>query len=294
MPELPEVETIRADLEKNLVGRKITGVQFLWNGILKDTPQELFTKAVTGETIININRRAKNLDIELSNGLYLLFHMKMTGHLIYTDSYWKVDKNGKWEHHEGQKSPLYDPLNQYIRMIFSLDNGKILAFSDLRKFAYLKLLDKEGLEKAYKNYGPEPLSKDFSEEYFGKLLSQKKTAIKTVLMDQENIAGIGNIYADEILFESKVHPLQPANTIPIEKVSAMYQTIRNILAKAVKFRGTSTSDFRDTEGKKGGFGEVLKVYRRTGLPCPNDGTPIKRITVGGRGTHFCPKEQVLE
>jgi formamidopyrimidine-DNA glycosylase len=179
-------------------------------------------------------------------------------------------------------------------MIFYLDNDKILAFSDLRKFAYLRLLDKQGLKKAYQKYGPEPLSKEFTEEYLSRVLSEKKIAIKKLLLDQEKIAGIGNIYADEVLFQAKIHPLQPANTIKPEKVKALYIAIKEILKRAIQFRGTSTSDFRDTEGKKGQFGDILKVYRRTGLPCPNDGTPIKKITVGGRGTHFCPKEQVLE
>lgn len=294
MPELPEVETIRKDLEENLLGRTILGVDFLWEGILKDTPTNLFKKAVTGKEILAVNRRAKNLDIQLSDGLFLLFHMKMTGHLIYTDNSWKVDEKGRWIHHRDETSPLYDPLNQYIRMIFYLDNGKILAFSDLRKFAYLKLLDKKGLESAYAIYGPEPLSNEFNLDYLAKILQSKRTAIKKVLMDQSNIAGIGNIYADEILYTAKIHPLQNANTLTDEDIKNTYAAIKNILRKAVKLRGTSTSDFRDTKGKKGEFGNALKVYRRTGLPCEADGTPIKRIVVGGRGTHFCPKEQVLK
>lgn len=292
MPELPEVETIRTDLEKNIIGKKITDVDFLWEGTLKEMSVTDFKKIVIGKKFVATGRRAKNIYTELEGGVYLLFHMKMTGHLIYTDNCWKVDEKGKWIRHEQKESPMYDPLNQYIRVIFSLSGDKILAFSDLRKFGYLKLLDKEGLKFALSNYGPEPLGKDFTFEYLKDLLSRKSLAIKKVLMDQSLIAGIGNIYADEILFKAKIHPLTSANKFNPSETKKLYDSIKDILTKAIKLRGTSTSDFRDTEGKKGRFGETLSVYRRTGLPCPNDGTPIERIVVGGRGTHFCPLEQV--
>jgi formamidopyrimidine-DNA glycosylase len=292
MPELPEVETIRTDLEKNVVGRTITDVAFLWDGILKDMSSTDFNKIVVGKKFVAIKRRAKNIYVELTDGIFLLFHMKMTGHLIYTDDCWKVDEKGKWIHQAQKESPMYDPLNQYIRMIFYLDNKKILAFSDLRKFAYLKLLDQKGIDAALASYGPEPLGPDFTLKYLTDILGKKKVAIKKVLMDQTQIAGIGNIYADEILFKSKIHPLTAANLLDDKEIKKLHTTIVEILTLAVKMRGTSTSDFRDTEGKKGKFGETLAVYRRTNLPCPNDGTPIKRIVVGGRGTHFCPLEQV--
>jgi formamidopyrimidine-DNA glycosylase len=292
MPELPEVETIKSDLQKNVVGKVITDVNFLWEGILKDMSAADFKKIIIGKKIIAVSRRAKNIYIEVENGIYLLFHMKMTGHLIFTDDCWQVDEKGKWIHQGKKESPMYDPLNQYIRMIFSLDGGKILAFSDLRKFAYVKVLDRGGLDSFLTQYGPEPLLDDFTVEYLTKKFCKKGTAIKKVIMDQSVIAGIGNIYADEILWASKIHPLTPANLLTDAEITELHKNIRKILTKAVKLRGTSTSDFRDTEGKKGEFGQMLNVYRRTGLPCPNDGTPIKRIVVGGRGTHFCPTEQI--
>lgn len=294
MPELPEVETIKNDLEKEIVGKTITGIDFLWAGILKGTPENEFRGNVIGQKIVGVHRRAKNIDIELSNGKYILLHMKMTGHLIVTTGDWKVDKNGKWIEKEGKESPLYDPLNQYIRMIFSLEGGNILAFSDLRKFAYAKLLSREELEKSYAEYGPEPFSKEFTEEYLRDILKGKKTAIKKILMDQKSIAGIGNIYADEILYDAKIHPLTSAEKISEAKTRALHSSIKKILTEAIKLRGTSVSDFRDTSGKMGKYGEVRRVYRRAGLPCASDGTLVKRIVVGGRGTHFCPKEQVLD
>lgn len=288
MPELPEVETIKRDLCDLVVGKKITGVDFLWPGIVKGVEPDIFSQYTVGTTILEVGRRAKSLYIKLDNNWFLLFHMKMTGHLIYTDECWKVDNKGKWVHQGDKESPLYDPLNQYIRLIFRLSNGKILAFSDLRKFAFVKLLNGSELDKALGEYGPEPFDKAFSVEYLKKVFSKKNIAIKKVLMDQQIIAGIGNIYADEILWESKVHPLTKASKLTDQEIEKIRGNTIKILEKSIKLRGTSTSDFRDTAGKKGGFGEELNAYRRTNLPCHRDGTPIKRITVGGRGTHFCP------
>jgi formamidopyrimidine-DNA glycosylase len=288
MPELPEVETIKSDLEKYLVGKKITGVNFLWKGILKNISIKEFSSAIVGRKILKVRRRAKNIDLELVGNKFLLFHMKMTGHLIYTDASWKIDKDGRWIHQGEKKSPLYDPLNQYIRVVFYLDDGKILAFSDLRKFAYLKLVDDDELKKSYQEYGPEPFSSEFNVKYLKNILTKKSIAVKKIITDQKQIAGIGNIYADEILWEAKIHPLTPGDKIPALKVKGLYLAIKKILKKAVAKRGTSTSDFRDLAGKKGGYENFLKAYRRTGLPCYRDKTPIERISVGGRGTHFCP------
>lgn len=293
MPELPEVETIKKDLCEKIIGQKITDVDLLWPGLVKGVSAGQFKKKVIGQKFVNVQRRAKNIDLKLSNGFYLLFHMKMTGHLILTDGSWQVDQNGKWIPQKGKDSPLYDPLNQFIRAIFYLSDGNILAFSDLRKFAYIKLLDEEGLKKTYAEYGPEPFSKEFTVDSLKKLLGTKKIAIKKVLTDQKSIAGIGNIYADEILWEIKVHPLTRACDIPENKIKELHGAIKKILSKAVEMRGTSTSDFRDLDGKKGEFGTVLKVYRRTGLPCECGGK-VERITLGGRGTHFCPTCQKLE
>jgi formamidopyrimidine-DNA glycosylase len=293
MPELPEVETIRADLEKNVLNRQIIGSEFLWPGILKDAGSSEFESIVLGKKITAVERRAKNLSLHLDGDYALLFHMKMTGHLIFTDDVWQVDESGRWQRHEGQESPLYDPLNQYIRAVFYLSGEKILAFSDLRKFAYVRLIKKSELANYYDKYGPEPLEDGFTADYLEKALATKSIAIKKALLDQTLVAGIGNIYADEILFLAKIHPLTPANKISREKLGLVVRSTKKILTKAIELRGTSTSDFRDTEGKKGEFGNILAVYRRTGQPCINDGTPIARIVVGGRGTHYCPKEQVL-
>lgn len=293
MPELPEVETIKRDLEKNIVGQKIEKVDFLWPGILKDASLDEFEARVLGEQITGVKRRAKNLAVSLDSGDQLLFHMKMTGHLIVVTDEWSVDQAGRWVEKGDQKSPLLDPLNQYIRVIFWLSGGKKMAFSDLRKFAYVKIMSSEELGDFFDVYGPEPLSENFDVNYLARILNEKKTPIKKILMDQRSIAGIGNIYADEILYDAKIHPLKLGKDLSPDKIEAIYNSTKKILTAAVAARGTSVSDFRDTEGKKGEFESQLKVYRRTDLPCLADGTPIARIVVGGRGTHFCPKEQVL-
>jgi len=291
MPELPEVETIRRDLESELIGLKFTRVKLLWPGSLKDIAIKDFESIIIGPKIVAVHRRAKNLAIELSNKYFILMHMKMTGHLLIESSDLEVDPSGKWKDASGN---LKDPINQFVRVIFWLDNGKIMAFSDLRKFGYIKLVTKDQLEKSFGTYGPEPFSKDFSINFLQTLFASKKQPIKKVLMDQTNIAGIGNIYADEILWEAKVHPGTPANLLTKDDADLLHGIIVDVLAKAVKLRGTSTSDYRDTKGQKGSYESELKAYRRTGLPCPRCKTPIKRISLGGRGTHFCPNCQRSE
>jgi len=287
MPELPEVETIKDDLKSKIIGRKIISVFPLWQDIVKDIPFEAFTNQVDGREIVSVERRAKNLIIKLSGGLNLLIHLKMTGHMIVTSDKDKVSGDGRWEK-TGNKLLLTDKMNQFIRIIFYLSGGKMLAMSDLRKFGYIKLVDEKELSDFLDKYGPEPFGKEFTVEKLTGIFSRKKTAIKKVLMDQSQIAGVGNIYADEILWASRVHPVSPANRLSHKDIEAIHQNTRKILAASLKRRGTSTSDFRDTDGRPGTFGEVRNVYRMTDLPCPVCAGPIRRISLGGRGTHFCP------
>ena len=288
MPELPEVETIRRDLESELIGLKLTRVDFIWPGSLKGMAPENFKKSVIGKEIVAVERRAKNLAIKLSDNNYLLMHMKMTGHLLIESANKQLNPTGSWQAKDG---PLADPLNQFIRVVFWLNNGKIMAFSDLRKFGYIRLIGEEELSNIYAEYGPEPFSKAFSPDYLQTLFAKKKQAIKKVLMDQANVAGIGNIYADEILWAAKINPETPANTLTSGQFDSIYKFTREILKKAIELRGTSSSDYRDTKGEKGRYEARLNAYRRTGLPCKRCQTPIERITLGGRGTHFCPNCQ---
>jgi formamidopyrimidine-DNA glycosylase len=289
MPELPEVETIKNDLSQKIINAKINDFQTLWPGILKDITIDDFKKNITGQKIVNVERRAKLLIIRLENNYQILFHLKMTGHLLITPADEKITKTGNWLNQSGS---LKDPLNQYIRAIFWLDNNKIIAFSDLRKFGYIKLADPEKLSEILKNYGPEPFSKDFNVQYLSEKFKKKSIAIKKALMDQSIIAGIGNIYADEILFATRIHPETPACKLTPSQLSEVIEKTKLILQESIELRGTSTSDYRDTEGKKGEFMKRLKVYKQTNKNCKICQEPIERIVVGGRGTHYCPKCQV--
>ena len=291
MPELPEVETIKNDLLRLIKGVSILDVKALQKGSIRNIDFELFRKIVKGAKITNVKRRAKNLIIELNGAkpLYLLIHFKMTGHMVLADAKHKIDSNGRWVL-DGTEE-LHDPFNQYIRVIFYLSGGKILAFSDLRKFGWIKLLKKEELEKELAGYGPEALEITF--EDFRSRVSKKNVATKKVLMDQTVIAGIGNIYADDILWEAKIHPKILASKLSKNQLKEIYEAVPKILGEAIKARGTSTSDFRDAQGRRGNYGKKIKVYRRTDEPCLRCGTPISRISLGGRGTHFCPKCQKL-
>ncbi len=287
MPELPEVETIKNDLSKKIIGRKIISVFPLWKDIVKDVPFDAFAKQVEGRKIVAVERRAKNLIIKLSGGVNLLIHLKMTGHLFIAEESSEISKEGKWIK-TGNQDLLHDPQNQHIRIIFHLDNGKILAMGDTRKFAYIKLLEDRNLKEFLDGYGPEPFSPEFTEKRLKEILKSKKTAIKKVLMDQRMIAGIGNIYADEILWASRVHPLSISSKLTDRDIKAIYQNTRKILKMAIKKRGTSISDFRDAEGKRGAYEKQLNAYQRNGHECSVCGENIRRIEINKRGTHFCP------
>lgn len=290
MPELPEVETIVKDLNKTILGRKIGDVWSDFKKIVKKPKSfEEFKKKLKGKKILKVRRRGKNIIFELSRGFFLLIHQKLTGHLLL----------GKWGQKEGRwqakiPGPLVeDPMNRFLHLIFWLDDGQMLALSDLRKFAKVELLDQVELKKELSSLGPEPLEKNFIFEKFKDQLKNKKGKIKQVLMDQEVIAGIGNIYSDEILWWAKVHPLKDVSKLFEEDLEIIYRAMREILPKAIKVGGESFSDFRRISGEKGGFDSLRKVYRRAGEKCARCGTIIKRIKLGGRSAHFCPNCQKL-
>lgn len=281
MPELPEVQTIVSDLNRKLKGHSITKI---WT----DWPKSFFSafplvkKNIIGRQIIRVRRRAKNILIDFKGGKTLLIHLKMTGHLLYRDKNWK--SKAKKDH------PFHDSYNQYIRTVFHLNRSKELAFSDLRRFGEIVLLDsdKENELKRLKELGPEPLDKKFNYCRFKKRLNGKTGQIKSALLDQSFIAGIGNIYADEILWESKIHPKAKISRLSDKQKKNLFQAIKKILQLAVKHRGTSMSDYRDAEGKKGGYQNIIRVYQRKGERCYRCYTPIKKTKVNNRGTNYCP------
>lgn len=298
MPELPEVETIVRGLKKVILDKKISDFEKKDEKIVQFEPRQII-----GSKIKNVNRHAKIIEFELSNGKTLLIHLKMTGQLI-----WEMEPGGK--EHQLKKSRLISPRasrvagghpspdwvaklpNAYTRAIFHFEDGSVLFFNDLRRFGYLKLLEKdaEGNIAELKKLGPEPFSDEFSAEYMMRRAAKiPNRKIKQFITDQEIISGVGNIYVDEALFYSKISPLRLVKEISLTEWKILRENIRKALELGIKYGGSSEETYVDAFGNQGKFNEHTKVYRHTGKPCPhNCGGEIKRIALGGRGTHYCP------
>jgi len=315
MPELPEVQTIVNDLQKILPGLKISGVSTDAKNLFRKESFDDFRKEVVGKKITNVERKGKNILINLSGNKTILIHQKMTGHLLYGKWTPSLASDGvkikSWTANED--GPIKDdPMNRFIHVVFDLsDNpprlpprlgeaggeaGKQLALSDMRKFAKVLVLHTDKLgETADLNLGVDPFDKNFTLEKFKEVMRSKKSGkIKTVLMDQSLIAGIGNIYSDEILWMAGVHPLKKIQDLNEKELVMIYKAILPILDKALLARGTSSSDYRDVAGEKGSYQKMTVAYRLTGNPCQkNDGGTITRIKVGGRSAHFCPAHQEM-
>ncbi|MFA6190492.1 MAG: bifunctional DNA-formamidopyrimidine glycosylase/DNA-(apurinic or apyrimidinic site) lyase [Candidatus Staskawiczbacteria bacterium] len=302
MPELPEVETTVKGLNAKVLNRTFVSVWSDWKKLVKKPKDFLqFEKQIKNKKIIKIWRRAKNIIFDLSGGLSLLVHQKMTGHMLV----------GKWSRHSGippeagsiwkpiKEGPLNDPYNRFLHLIFFLDNKEMIALSDARKFAKVELWEKKELESELKKIGPEPLEKSFTFEKFKEnLLWQnppsprlRQGTVKQILMVPEVIAGIGNIYASEILWWAKVHPQKSVAKLNEKELRLIYKAIKSVLQKAVKLGGESFSDYRKPDGTKGDFDTERRVYKREGQKCGRCSVKIKRIKFGGRSTFFCPKCQ---
>lgn len=286
MPELPEVQIIISDLNQKIKDDVIVDFWSDWKKSIK-TPFDKFEKEIKNRKILNAKRIGKNILINLSGGKTIYIHLKMTGHLLIK----RKTQSAKRKVEEGDY--FSDKVNQYIHHIFYLKSGRTLEFSDLRKFGKIILFDSDkiGAAKEIKDLGIDAMSESFTFEKLGEILDGKKTKIKLLLMDQGKIAGIGNIYASEILFEAGILPGRLADKIDKEERKKLYKSIKKVLNRAVELRGTSDSDYRDTSGAPGKFQEVLKVYRRTGKKCQHCGTMVQREKIGQRGTFYCPKCQ---
>ncbi|MDP3953276.1 MAG: bifunctional DNA-formamidopyrimidine glycosylase/DNA-(apurinic or apyrimidinic site) lyase [bacterium] len=289
MPELPEVETIAKDLHRKVKGQVIVGFWTDWPKAVKLPSVPVLKKRIKGLRILKVGRVGKNVLFHLSEGKMLLVHQKMTGHLMV--GRWRI--KGKVE--AISKGPLQEKVNQFIHTIFYLKNRDMIALSDMRKFAKIVFGDEAEILNLPEitKLGPDALDSKFSVREFGKRVSSRRKAIKATLMDPAVVAGIGNIYADDILWSAKVHPLTPANKLSPKSLNEIFKHTREILKRAVKLRGTSVGDYRDTSGKKGRYGSEVLVYRKTGRPCPRCGTAIERTKVGQRSAHFCPRCQKL-
>jgi formamidopyrimidine-DNA glycosylase len=262
MPELPEVENIRRDLEKIVVGKKITEVCVHNPVVIREPGLTEFKKEIEGVSIKRVLRRAKMLIFELSNKKALTVHLKMTGQLVYPGS---------------AKSS---------RVSFHLSNGKSVDFNDQRLFGELRLVDDWHALKFIRQLGPEP--QDLTLAQFKEMLGNKKTKIKTLLMDQTFISGIGNIYAAEILFRSHISPERSAAKLSEAEKELLFKAINDILNKAIAAGGSSVDDYVRPSGEQGNFSKYHKVYGRQGKRCLSCNGLIHRITQGGRGTFFCP------
>lgn len=283
MPELPEVETIKRQLNNVIVGKKIKSVEILEPRLVKSGPKS-FKKAVTGAIIKAVRRRAKLLIVDLSGGYSLLIHLKMTGQLIYDRG---TTRNSTQNYAESIKS-------KHTHVIYTFGDGSRLLHNDLRKFGFVKLVEtKEVLKYLEKEgYGPEPLENNFTLKIFKALLAkQSRKKIKPTLMEQTFIAGIGNIYADEICFYAGVRPTRIISILKEKEIKKLFDGIKKILAEAIKYRGSSVDQYVDAKGKIGAFVPRLKVYGREGEKCSKCGAIIQRIKINGRSAHFCPKCQ---
>ena len=293
MPELPEVQTSVDDLNKKVRGLTITDIWTDWPKYFRRSASGFdgFKKEVKNKKILQVWRLGKNIIFDLSGEKIILIHQKMTGHLLV--GAWDM-RHETWRAKESRL--LTERVNGYIHVMFWLSNKKMLALSDLRKFAKVLIVDEKSFHNLedIKNIGPDPLKPSFQFKEFKNLITKKRGVIKKVLMDQNVISGIGNIYADDILFMAKIHPLRKVEKLSEKELKAIFEATKKILNKAVKLRGTSTSDYRDTSGKKGGYGNVRLVYQREGEKCPrNCGGIIKRIKIGSRSAHFCPNCQKI-
>lgn len=270
MPELPEVETVAAGLRSLLIGRTILGVTVSWPRTIAAPGVSEFTQRIAGRHVVSVGRRGKYVVIGLDRG-FLLIHLKMSGRLSVM---------------VGDEA-----LGAHTHTIFDLDNGQQLRFHDTRKFGRVYLVD--DLAQVTDALGPEPLAPDFSLGDFRQLLSRRSGRLKSLLLNQKFLAGLGNIYADEALFAARLHPLRRACSLSADEQGRLLEAIRTVLSRAIANRGTTLEDkgYTDAWGQVGSYQEQIEVYGRTGESCRACSTAIERIVIGGRSSHYCPQCQ---
>ncbi|HET7036435.1 MAG TPA: bifunctional DNA-formamidopyrimidine glycosylase/DNA-(apurinic or apyrimidinic site) lyase [Thermomicrobiaceae bacterium] len=275
MPELPEVETVRRGLAEAISGATIEDLRVgAFSGSLAGITPEALRAEIVGEQIVDVGRRAKYLLLALSNGRTIAIHLRMTGEL-------KVARPE-------------EPSGKHHHLTFVLAGGRELRFRDIRKFGRIRLLDAAELAALDAALGPEPLASELTPAAFHARLQGHRRAIKPLLLEQHFLAGVGNIYADEALFASGIHPLRPANSLTPEEAGRLLESIRAVLSGAIERRGTTLRNYRDGFGQAGGNQFHLQIYTRAeGEPCPRCGSPVQRLVVGQRGTKLCPRCQPL-
>jgi formamidopyrimidine-DNA glycosylase len=275
VPELPEVETVARRLQARLPGATIRGADVLWpRTIAYPQPAERFALEVAGSTVERVGRRAKSVVLYLADGRVLTVALRMTGALIVA-------------------TPGAAP-DPHARVVFGLADGRELRFRDARKFGRIGLYPWRGRRRVadvFARHGPEPLAPSFTARRLEERLSRRSARLKSLLLDQSFIAGVGNIYADEALWRARLHPLRRADTLTVEEIGRLHRAIRAALREGLAGGGASYRDYVDPDGEPGLAAERMRVYRRTGEPCFRCGRPIERIIVSQRATHFCPRCQ---
>jgi len=323
MPELPEVEYTARQLRATIVGATISGAQVFWERTIGYPALPAFLAEVAGRQVEGIRRRGKFLLLDLSGDLVMTIHRRMTGNLLILPPGWKIDTSlqqtdslawstkgptfrkifaapGDDQSSAGASngaayllSNAVAPRLAYCRVCFYFADGRYLLFTDPRKFGRIELWPRELEREALKGLGPEPLDEGFTVEQLIEALAARKSTIKQALLTQEVIAGLGNIYADEVLFYAAIHPLRRANSLSPAEIRLLHEGILSVLTLGIEHGGTSFNDYRDLWGEAGeNYAHVL-VYHRAGQPCLRCGTPIERVTIAQRSTHFCPNCQKL-
>lgn len=295
MPELPEVQTVVSDLNEKIKGDIITDFSSVWAKAVKGKTLPAFKKEVMGREVLGARRIGKNIFIDLSGGKTLYLHLKMTGHLLIKFPIFNFQFPNKSKNRNSKNSNYFeDRVNQYIRHSWTLRDKrgrmKNLEFSDMRKFAKIVLDDTENIAKLpeIRGLGIDAMDVKFDSKKFDAILEKKKkTPIGILLMDQSLIAGIGNIYRSEILYVAGILPERKSEELTGAERKKIFQAIKSILKKAIKLRGTSDSDYRDTSGAPGGFQKVLRVYGRNGEKCQKCGTIVMRRKIGQRSVFYC-------
>lgn len=319
MPELPEVEYTARQLRAHVVGATIRDAQLFWERIVSYPDSADFLAEIADRRIVAVRRRGKFLVIDLSGNLFLTIHRRMTGNLLLLPPGWEIDTSLReidalaWSTRgptfrevatqveenistAGQAvtstvsrlPSITESETAYCRLCFNFADERRLLYTDPRKFGRIELWPGDREAEAFAGLGPEPLGEDFTPERLRSALAGRKGAIKSVLLGQGVVAGLGNIYADEALFYASIHPLRPANSLTPDEIQRLHEGIVTVLTLGIEHGGTSFSTYRDLWGEGGDNYNHVRVYQQDGNPCVRCGTLIERIVVAQRGTHFCP------
>ena len=271
MPELPEVETVRARLEPRLVGRRFEQVEIFDTRLTRPDDPAGVAAQLEGERVVALDRRGKYLILRFESGRVLLIHLRMTGQLLLSN---------------GTSPPAEDA---HRRAVVRLDDGSDVIYRDVRRFGTWQLVEEEDLEPYLaQRVGREPLLSSFTSKRLAEALEGRRAPLKSALLDQRRLAGVGNIYADEALWRARLHPLRPAGGLDPAEIAALHRGIRAALKAGIARQGATLSNYRTPDGRKGGMQEEFRVYGREGEPCDRCGAPIEKIRAAGRGTSYCP------